>query len=117
MDEAEKWLKRAIVLMPNESEPKVILAEAYYRGDDFAAAGALGFAPSRDLLKSRCTFLASSVGLVRMSGCTFPGVCRAGKATAGVVAVGVAAAGSVAMTGAPTSLMSTGTPQVQAAWS
>jgi predicted aspartyl protease len=38
LDEAETWLKKAIALKPDESDPKVMLAEAYYRRDDFEKA-------------------------------------------------------------------------------
>jgi predicted aspartyl protease len=36
--EAEKWLKTAVALKKGEKEPKVLLAEAYYRQDRFADA-------------------------------------------------------------------------------
>ena len=38
LDDAEHWLKRAIDLRPGEADPRVMLAEAYYRRDDFAKA-------------------------------------------------------------------------------
>jgi len=38
LDDAERWLKKAVGLRPTESDPKVMLAEAYYRQDDFAQA-------------------------------------------------------------------------------
>jgi len=38
LDDAEHRLKRAIDLRPNDADPKVMLAEAYYRRDDFAKA-------------------------------------------------------------------------------
>lgn len=40
LDDAEKWLKKAIDLKPGETDPKVMLAEAYYRRDDFEKAAA-----------------------------------------------------------------------------
>jgi hypothetical protein len=38
VDDAEHWLKRAIDLRPGDADPKVLLAEAYYRRDDFEKA-------------------------------------------------------------------------------
>jgi len=38
LDDAEHRLKRAIDLRPGDADPKVMLAEAYYRRDDFAKA-------------------------------------------------------------------------------
>ena len=38
LDDAEHWLKRAIDLRPGDADPKVMLAEAYYRRDDFEKA-------------------------------------------------------------------------------
>lgn len=35
LEESEKWLKKAIKLNPEDREPKVLLAEAYYRRDNF----------------------------------------------------------------------------------
>jgi hypothetical protein len=40
LDDAETWLKRASVLRPGDSDPKVMLAEVYYRRDDFEKAAA-----------------------------------------------------------------------------
>ena len=41
--EAESWLKKASALRPGDTDPKVMLAEVYYRRDDFEkAAAALG---------------------------------------------------------------------------
>jgi predicted aspartyl protease len=40
LDDAEKWLTKAIALEPDETDPKVMLAEAYYRQDDFEKAAA-----------------------------------------------------------------------------
>jgi hypothetical protein len=40
LDDAETWLKKAIDLEPGETDPKVTLAEAYYRRDDFEKAAA-----------------------------------------------------------------------------
>jgi hypothetical protein len=38
LDDADHWLKRAIDLRPGEADPRVMLAEAYYRRDDFEKA-------------------------------------------------------------------------------
>ena len=38
LDDAERWLKRAIELRPGDADPKVMLAEAYHRRDDFEKA-------------------------------------------------------------------------------
>jgi hypothetical protein len=38
LDDARTWLERAIALRPGDSDPKVMLAEAYYRRDDFEKA-------------------------------------------------------------------------------
>jgi tetratricopeptide (TPR) repeat protein len=38
LDDAEKWLKTAIALRPDNADPKVMLAEMYYRRDDFEKA-------------------------------------------------------------------------------
>ena len=40
LDDAERWLEKAIALRPNESDPKIMLAEVYYRRDDFEKAAA-----------------------------------------------------------------------------
>lgn len=40
LEDAEKWLKKAIDLKPGEDDTKVMLAEAYYRRDDFEKAAA-----------------------------------------------------------------------------
>jgi hypothetical protein len=40
LDEAKTWLERAIDLRPGDSDPKIMLAEAYYRRDDFEKAAA-----------------------------------------------------------------------------
>jgi hypothetical protein len=43
LDDAERWLTRAATLKPNETDPRVMLAEVYYQLDDFQkAAAALG---------------------------------------------------------------------------
>jgi len=59
LDEAEKRLKSAMDLKPDESAPKSLLAEAYYRRDDFLraapffrAAGDLAKADQLDSFKS-----------------------------------------------------------------
>jgi Aspartyl protease/Tetratricopeptide repeat len=40
LDEAQKWLEKAITLNPGETDAKVMLAEAFYRRDDFQKAAA-----------------------------------------------------------------------------
>lgn len=42
LDDAQKWLAKATMLQPDDTDAKVMLAEAFYRRDDFQrAAGAL----------------------------------------------------------------------------
>jgi len=42
LDDARKWFEKAISLQPGNADPKVMLAEAFYRSNDFQkAAGAL----------------------------------------------------------------------------
>jgi hypothetical protein len=38
LDDAQKWLEKAITLKPGEADPKVMLAEVFYRRDDFQKA-------------------------------------------------------------------------------
>ena len=38
LDEAQKWLEQAIALKPDDEDAKVMLAEAFYRRDDFQKA-------------------------------------------------------------------------------
>ena len=40
LDDAQKWLERAVALKPDDADAKVMLAEAFYRRDDFQAAAA-----------------------------------------------------------------------------
>jgi predicted aspartyl protease/Tfp pilus assembly protein PilF len=40
LDDAQKWLEKAITLQPENPDPKVMLAEAFYRRDDFQKAAA-----------------------------------------------------------------------------
>jgi predicted aspartyl protease len=40
LDDAQKWLEKAIALRPNDTDAKVMLAELFYRRDDFQKAGA-----------------------------------------------------------------------------
>ena len=40
LDDAQKWLEKAITLKPGDADPKVMLAEAFYRRDDFQKAAA-----------------------------------------------------------------------------
>jgi len=38
LDDAQKWLEKAMTLQPDETDSKVMLAEAFYRLDDFQKA-------------------------------------------------------------------------------
>jgi Tfp pilus assembly protein PilF len=40
LHDAQKWLEKAITLQPENADPKVMLAEAFYRRDDFQKAAA-----------------------------------------------------------------------------
>jgi tetratricopeptide (TPR) repeat protein len=40
LDDAKKWLQAAAALQPDDTDAKVMLAEAYYRRDDFQRAAA-----------------------------------------------------------------------------
>src|ERR1051325_5379115 len=40
LDEAQKWLQKTISLQPDDSDAKVMLAEVFYRRDDFQKAAA-----------------------------------------------------------------------------
>jgi Tfp pilus assembly protein PilF len=40
LDGAQKWLEKAITLKPGDTDAKVMLAEAFYRRDDFQKAAA-----------------------------------------------------------------------------
>src|SRR4029077_5368054 len=40
LDDAQKWLEKAITLRPKDTDAKVMLAEAFYRRDDFQKAAA-----------------------------------------------------------------------------
>ena len=40
LDDARKWLEQAVALQPNDADAKVMLAEAFYRRDDFQKAAA-----------------------------------------------------------------------------
>ena len=40
LDDAQKWLEKAITLRPDDADPKVMLAQAFYRRDDFQKAAA-----------------------------------------------------------------------------
>ena len=41
LDDAEKWLQKAIAVKPDNSEAKIMLAEAFYRQDHYAKAAAI----------------------------------------------------------------------------
>jgi hypothetical protein len=40
LDDAQKWLEKAIALQPDDTDAKVMLAEVFYRRDDFQKAAA-----------------------------------------------------------------------------
>jgi len=40
LDDARKWLEKAIILQPDDADAKVMLAAAFYRRDDFQKAAA-----------------------------------------------------------------------------
>jgi Aspartyl protease/Tetratricopeptide repeat len=40
LDDAQKWLEKGITLQPGNADPKVMLAQAFYRRDDFQKAAA-----------------------------------------------------------------------------
>jgi predicted Zn-dependent protease len=40
LDDAQKWLEKAMILRPNDTDVKVMLVEAFYRRDDFQKAAA-----------------------------------------------------------------------------
>src|SRR4029077_19960400 len=40
LDDAQKWLEKEIGLKPDDTDPKVMLAQAFYRRDDFQKAAA-----------------------------------------------------------------------------
>ena len=40
LDDAQKWFEKAIALKADEADPKVLLAQAFYRRDDFQKAAA-----------------------------------------------------------------------------
>jgi Aspartyl protease/Tetratricopeptide repeat len=40
LDDAQKWLQKAIALQPGNADPKVMLAQVFYRRDDFQKAAA-----------------------------------------------------------------------------
>jgi predicted aspartyl protease len=48
LDEAEKWLTKAITLKPDEAAAKLSLAQAYYRRDEFLKAAPLLRAASKE---------------------------------------------------------------------
>ena len=48
-DEAQKWLAKAAELKPEEKSPKSLLAETYYRRDDFEHAATLFAAAGREV--------------------------------------------------------------------
>lgn len=53
LDDAEKWLTKAIELEPVDQKPVMFLAEAYYRSDDFVRAAPLMRAVGREALAAK----------------------------------------------------------------
>lgn len=53
LDDAQKWLTNAIKLKPEESEPKALMAEVFYRRDDFQQAAPLLRAISREAMAKK----------------------------------------------------------------
>jgi predicted Zn-dependent protease len=41
LDDAQKWLEKSITLKPDNSEAKIMLAEAFYRRNDFSKAATI----------------------------------------------------------------------------
>jgi predicted Zn-dependent protease len=58
LDDAQKWLEKAIALKPGDADAKVMLAEAFYRRDDFqkAAASLNGVEVSSNKLSAHAPF-------------------------------------------------------------
>lgn len=50
LEEAERWLTKAVDLGPDEPRPRALLAEVHYRRDDFQAAASLFRALGRDAM-------------------------------------------------------------------
>jgi cytochrome c-type biogenesis protein CcmH/NrfG len=53
LDDARKWLAKAAELKPEESAPKSLLAEAFYRQDDFQQAAPLLRAIGREAMATK----------------------------------------------------------------
>ena len=61
LEESEKWLKKAIKLNSEEKEPKALLAEAYYRRDDFKKAAPLFRAIDKIPMADKLQYLSNKV--------------------------------------------------------
>jgi len=61
LEESEKWLKKAMKLNPEDKEPKTLLAEAYYRRDDFQQAAPLFRDIDRIPVADKLQYLVSKV--------------------------------------------------------
>lgn len=53
LEDAEKWLTKAIELAPVDQKPVMFLAEAYYRADDFSRAAPLMRAVDREAMAAK----------------------------------------------------------------
>lgn len=61
LDDAQKWLAKAMALKREENAPKALLAEVYYRRDDFAAAASLFAAAGREAKAKKLESFTGSV--------------------------------------------------------
>ena len=61
LEESEKWLKKAVLLEPEENDPRALLAEAYCRQDDFSEAASLYRGMDKTSLAERLEYLSRSV--------------------------------------------------------
>jgi hypothetical protein len=61
LEESEKWLKEAMKLNSEDKEPQALLAEAYYRNDDFKQAEALFRALDKMPMADKLQYLSDKV--------------------------------------------------------
>lgn len=61
LEESEKWLNKAIKLNSEDNEPKALLAEAYYRRDDFKKAAQLFRALDKIPMADKLQYLSEKV--------------------------------------------------------
>jgi hypothetical protein len=61
LEESEEWLKKAMKLNSEDNEPKMLLAEAYYRRDDFKQAEPLFRALDKVPMADKLKYLSSKV--------------------------------------------------------